>query len=366
MLIIPDFCARFVDVANIHTNPIIRMGISMLMVTCSVTVLAAPTVTSVSGSPTNGAEIVITGSSFGTRSRPGPALYDRVDNQSAYGTVAAGVHVPVGSGYPWGINTFGYNKNVIFSKAFPRHADAPIHYRTTSYRGFLQWPAALGGTQPPSSQSRIYLSFWFRPDSSIDVPGHSSKFMRIWDDNDGVGTRVSWTQMHLTYDPDRTNWGNWGGDSAAWNRLELLVDANKKTVQAWTNGQLQHTATDFGKNPDFSSLGLSASLIGWDPGGTSPPKVDASFGEIYIDTSPARVEICDQPAWTLCKRREFQIAMTWSDSRVTFKLQRGAFPSTAVLYAYVVDSTGAVSAKGFALDGAAPLEPRSPTAVVVE
>ena len=50
----------------------------------------------------------------------------------------------------------------------------------------------------------------------------------------------------------------------------------------------------------------------------SPPHVEVSFGEVYVDTSPARVEICSQTTWGACIDSEIQIATSWSDNEIRF------------------------------------------------
>lgn len=343
-------------------------GIAILLCAVATGTAAAPTIGSVTAGSSS-TEYVVSGTGFGTKSKPGPAVYDKVSNISAYGSIVSGATVPTGSSYPWADNTFNWPDSVKFSSKYPRYGGAPYHFRTSNYRGYLQWPNALGGSHgAPASQRKIYVSFWFRPDASIDGTDHSSKFFRIWDEFNGNGTRVSWTQMHLSYDgysPTLTNWGNWKGGTSTWNRLELWIDADRTFVKTWTNGTLTHNVTDMVKSTAYTDLGLQVARVGWDAGGTNPPEVDSSFGEIYVDTTPARVEVCDKPTWSECTHKELQIAKSWSDTKVAFQLDRGSFPSSTRLYAFIVDGSGSASPTGVALGESEPA-PMPPAGVTVE
>lgn len=354
-------------------NHALTLVLAALAMSAAVPGQAAPSVTQVSGAASPGSEITINGSGFGSKASGAPKVWDTVDNQSPYlssvgGVVSslAGRSVPVGSGYAWGMNTFSYPGAVVFSSANARHSQQKMHYRTSGNHGYLQWPTALGGEAAPSSQTELYVSFWVRPDGSIDGESHSSKLLRIWDDANGEGTRVSWTQMHLTAVTsggyDGTSWSTWGGSSGQWNRVELFVSGPKKVLKGWTNGRVTHNLTDFQKDSAFSGRGLNVGRIGWDAGGTSPPSVDLSFGDIYVDTTQARVELCNQPTWAQCTTREVQPTTAWADNKIVFKAYPGQL-STANLYAYVVDASGAVNANGVALNGVAAKVPNAPSSV---
>jgi hypothetical protein len=332
---------------------------------------AAPSVTQVSGSASAGSQITISGSGFGTKANA-PKVWDTVDNVSAYGAVSslAGKSVPVGPSYVWGTNTFDSPGAVVFSAANPRHSQQKMHYRTSRYVGYLQWPIAMGRESAPSSQNELYVSFWVRPDGSLEGEGHSSKLLRVWDDANGEGTRVSWTQMHLTSvtsgGSEITDWNSWGGTTGQWNRVELFVSGPKGVVKGWTNGRVMHNVTNFQKDGSYSGRGLNVARVGWDIGGATPPSVDLSFGDIYVDTTQARVELCSQPSWSSCMTREVQPTTSWSNNQIVFNAYPGQLSGT--LYAYVVDASGAVNATGVAINGTgapAATVPNAPTSVSV-
>lgn len=351
-----------------------RVAIATALLSCSGALLAAPTISKVSGNAAKDAEITVSGSGFGTKATAAPKVWDTVDNQKSYldaGSITSlvGDAVPVGSNYLYRINSYNDPNSVVFSSTNLRHPFEKLNYRTTNYTGYMQWPNALGGESPPSGQTDLYVSFWIRPDSNLETSDHSSKFMRVWDDAGGTGTRISWTQQQLTavnsQGYDGTSWSGWGGQSGQWNRLELYVSTSGKVIKAWTNGKLLHNITNFQKDSSYSSRGLNVARVGWDPGGNTPPKVNSNFGDIYIDTTQARVEACNQPSWSQCSKREVQPASSWSGSSITFKLMPGQLDLSKPVYIYVVDSSGAVNSTGVALGAAGEIVPAAPTLLSV-
>jgi hypothetical protein len=78
--------------------------------------------------------------------------------------------------------------------------------------------------------------------------------------------------------------------------------------------------------------------------------------DIYISRTQARVEICDAPQWSACRKKELQYPTAWADGRITVRLNKGARSSLAGAYLYVVDSTGAANANGRPLATLAPSE----------
>jgi hypothetical protein len=74
---------------------------------------------------------------------------------------------------------------------------------------------------------------------------------------------------------------------------------------------------------------------------SNSPVVD--FGEIYVDSTVARVEIGDGSTWSTSTHREIQIPNSWSASEVHITLNQGSFADGSTAYLYVIDSRGNVS-----------------------
>ena len=67
--------------------------------------------------------------------------------------------------------------------------------------------------------------------------------------------------------------------------------------------------------------------------------------EIYIDSTRARVEVCNAPTLAASTRCELQLPTAWSDSSITVTLKQGYLPA-GIAYVYVMNAAGGVNAAG--------------------
>ena len=88
-------------------------------------------------------------------------------------------------------------------------------------------------------------------------------------------------------------------------------------------------------------------------------------GELYVDTTMARIELGNAPVFDQCTHREIQIPVSWSNTQATFTANPGTFSSTADTYLFVVDADGKASpgllvTAGGTEDPGPPAEPGQP------
>jgi len=73
--------------------------------------------------------------------------------------------------------------------------------------------------------------------------------------------------------------------------------------------------------------------------------------DVYIDTTRARVEVCDRAAWSqktsLGAHCEIQVPKTWSPTEITFEVNQGAFGNDEPVWIFVVDRDGNVNEQGY-------------------
>lgn len=313
---------------------------------------AQPGIFTIDGTLIDGQIVTITSSglNFGTKLTAAPILVDLIDNQPRYDSLTDGSPVPTDSNSVWSTNT-----NTQYSLSRPNRGARQAHYYGVGGKVIIGWPYALAN----SSQNSLYVSWYYKTDTDPGSEGGSNKFIRIWDDPNGTGTRISWTQMHLTYNISDTtfseSWGDWGGVLNTWNRLELWVDANAGVIKAWTNGALTHNITNFVKTNN--GLGLNIDLVGFDNSTGAYASMNSDIGEIYIDNTLARVEISNSSTWSGSTSSEIQIPTSWNSDSIQIEVNQGGLSTLDGAYLYVMDSNGNVNSNGYKLNITAPKRP---------
>jgi len=70
--------------------------------------------------------------------------------------------------------------------------------------------------------------------------------------------------------------------------------------------------------------------------------------DVYVDTTPARVEMCDTPTWAARTHCEIQPVTAWDPNgqMITTSSNPGSFNIDQAVYVYIVDSNGAVNSNG--------------------
>jgi hypothetical protein len=68
--------------------------------------------------------------------------------------------------------------------------------------------------------------------------------------------------------------------------------------------------------------------------------------EFYMDSTPARVEVCDASTYSASTKCELQIPTAWSDSSVTVQLKQG-YLTSGTAYVYVVNPADSVNTVGY-------------------
>lgn len=206
-----------------------------------------------------------------------------------------------------------------------------------------------------ANNNKLYVSWQYLPSESPAHSGGSNKFIRIWDNHSGDDTRISWTQMHMTYTgSNRASWESWSGTVGQWNHMELWVDGEKGEIIASVNGVVAHKIDNFKKIDQ--GLGLNIGLLGFDPNKAENYKdMLTVIDNLYASTTRARVIISDKPNWKDARRYgEVQILQEWGPSKIIFKLDAGELGLDKLQYLYVVDKNGEANANGFKLCAGCP------------
>lgn len=305
--------------------------------------LAAPSIASVSGTFSQDQTLAISGSSFGTKSKATPVLWDTVDNIPSYNTLADGAVIPVGGTNPWPSpygNSSGTNA-VNYNKSDPQRGVSTAQYKASNKSG-----AYLDGlTWPKTNQT--YVSWWWKTNTDVSGGNHSSKFLRMSDSNDETGKTSSWTQMQFIIwsnpNYNANDWPSWNGNPNKWNFLESWFDSVKQSYVIRVNGQTLDSGTWSGSAIQFNELWK----IGFDGGGNSPPAITWWMDNIYVDDTLSRVMVGNASAWSACTQFEMQFPVAWSGSSIQVRANVGGLSPNQQAFLYVVDSTGAVNSNGY-------------------
>tara|TARA_R100000322_G_scaffold162177_1_gene124651 strand:- start:431 stop:1393 length:963 start_codon:yes stop_codon:yes gene_type:complete len=316
-------------------------------------VSAAPSIDAIEGSLLPGSSVKITGSGFSSELRK----IDLKDESDSYSLLTLGKTLSVaGTDNLWVTEGSPWAKPLL-----------PVPVDDESRGGFVYQGQGKAynqyiGPLKDADTKTLYVSWLYKPSES---PGHSqgsNKFIRVWDDHSGEGTRISWTGMHMIYSDvtgeTRPTWGGWSGKVGEWNRMEIWVDGVGGEIIASINGVAVHNVDDFVKVPN--GIGLNIKLLGFDPSVATPyANMITQIDDLYVSTTRARVLLSDEPAWADAKiTGDTLIPSSWTDSEVTLKLSTGERALIEKKYLYVVDKDGVANSEGYELCGSCPKPPQ--------
>ncbi len=306
-----------------------------------------------------------------------PLLWDNAEDTYG-GAPSDGASVPVGGGLPFAGNTGdGIEFATTDSRGMRGMSDA--HYIGF---GANQTGNVLNGHDyNPDGAGHGYQEFyvtWYVRVDTASAADASAKLIRLWaGDHGGRTYRMSWTTMHLTYSyvedvgtpsdpwatvshpllPDGPDWGTWIGESelSQWHRLEVYFrastspDSGDGRILCTTDGRTDHdvhlsTWVSVGGNDPLNRpyrLGLDPSV----PIGS----YIVEFDDVYIDSTPARVEICDCPRWSERSGAYCEIqppTTIWQEDTIHVTVNQGSFNPRESAWLYVVRPDQSVNEDG--------------------
>lgn len=311
-----------------------------------------PIVNSISGSVSNDQILTIFGSNFGIKAQAAPVMWDTVDNQPAYANLSDGQVIPTGNAYPWEDNG-RYGNDTMYTTSRPQRGFRSAHYYFP-VKGMLTGHD-LGGAEV----DKFYATWWIKPSHDISHgPGGSAstKLIRVWEDGSGGdNARLSWTGEQFGFSPgygqpSYGGWPGWRGQSNQWNRVEIYIDSTNNIYQPTTNGELIYNPTTWQSVPGHPLNKIW--VIGLDPSYPEnlDPNMMVDFGEIYVDTTPSRVEICTGSSWSNRGHCEIQIPQSWSNSNTQVKINQGTLSNGQAAYLYLVNSNNQANSAGYSIN----------------
>lgn len=292
-------------------------------------------------------QILIQGSGFGSTN---PMLFwDDVDSAYIADQATPGMQVPTSANHKWAADSRTWGSRFTYAQDAETLTGKPgAYYAGSGHQNYLGSP---NHAKVPSLVHKIYVSWWYKPGMSPRAEGGSNKFVRIWDDGNGLGTRISWTQMHLTCE-NTVSWRDWDGKVGEWNRHEIWVDLSQQQVRTWVNGVAGHNA-NCPKTTAYPDKLLYVGLVGFDHGSEAYRSMTTAIDDIYVGASPARVEISEAATWSPTAKRQLLPVVSWSNNQIRVATHSGPLRLGSSSYIYVFDAQGNTHAEGIKINCAA-------------
>ena len=325
--------------------------------------LAAPAITSVSGTINEAQTVTITGSGFGVKSPAKPYFWAPMEgsaNPSSLGIVTA-----------WGgMNDMAYAAGCGPAGGGCLQGDAgnKIWTAKVNATGDFSWAA-------PGQKAYLYrkLKTTFSVFSPVAI---NWKSWRVWGTILETGATTSimdgvWNgsfAMDHTVESGDSLWpidGPCGfGTVGQWNTNEILLRSNTNAVGKGDGFFLYRTnGANCGEVP-YESYNGTRYLKLWDASQTvklqefyavhgvkanhtMAPTDRYSADDVYLDTTWSRVMIGNASTLASSTQIEIQIPTAWSSNSLTISSYPGQFNSGQTAYLYVIDSNNDVNANGY-------------------
>lgn len=308
-----------------------------------------PHVTTLDGIVGDDQSVTITGIDFGVKSPAAPYRWDDFDHGEL------------------GTKVIGWQTAAPASKQ-PQYSIAKV--RVPSHQSVFQdytdgnYLCALLIYPLPVFQKMYITGWWYN-----EVGGAPSTNLKILNFTGGTGyehvalpqTRTDMYPVnpsgHLyaaTSANNVTHNYDLGGNphSGEWMRLERYVDVGtpgQSNGTTWIKRNLLNWASL--TNVPLYSVGDAYTMLlithFFDTTGDPVPWMRSYWDELYIDITPARVELGNASTWDACTVREIQIPSAWDQSNITFTVNQGSLTLGQFAYVYVVNANEEHNTDGF-------------------
>ena len=334
----------------------------------------------------SGSTKTIYGAGFGAKVTPQPFMWDDLD-WPAYAGLSDGDPPPTRAGSyghpqdddaPWAKMDGSSHSGSIRYETSPedlRVTGRPL-YSITQGRGAIREISFL-------HQDYLFLDYWFYSESARSFPigddglpdgSWQSKLIRLWPDPNKLYGHNSIYPGRVSYDPGPTHddkirvWSPLYPEDGQWTHITVWIDGSNGMSEgnshgifkAWADNQLIFDVDDMGWLTGGEAGGAGAytflALVGLDPvERTDHIGKKNLMGDIYLDTTQARVMIGDASTWDAVSHFEMQIPQEWSNDSITVAANLGSFSSSDQLWLYVFNEDGVYNNNGYLIDSDTPL-----------
>lgn len=316
----------------------------------------AASVSSVTGTLSQGSEITIAGSGFGT----GPTtqlIWDDFEGGADGTTIPASPEVGT-----WNRNnTTGDTR---YSNTQKHSGSLAMRATHSSAEAWQQFNVTF------SDSTYLYASFWFWYDAPLATESGQMKLCQVHgypgtgDFAPGVmlgGFSGTWFASYISYEDNTSdhqqNWyadypGEWdiNGDHPptrqTWHHFEFIgkqstPNTANGSIDARINGTSVYTQNNVMTRKNSGSYW---NLIEFCVGMTNfTSNNDTYLDDVYVNNTWARVEIGDNATYGNCTRRDIMPTTAWSATSITADFNAGGLADDTTAYLFVVDADGVAS-----------------------
>lgn len=188
-------------------------------------------------------------------------------------------------------------------------------------------------------------------DGEVQFWRPGTKYMRVWDhrNSEGIRASLSGTDYFLSHHPDRDKssnkvWDEKNVHSGKWHHFELKLDMKEGTMETWFNGRHGGVA-EFDPSAGYEGqYSPTVSLIG--NNSTQEDFQKAWLSDIYIDKSPMRVILANEPKASELEHYELQRPKKWNGNEIRVSINLGELSTEDNLYLYVYGEDGEINPDG--------------------
>jgi hypothetical protein len=263
------------------------------------------------------------------------------------------------------------NESIVFNNTNPKMSSG-LH-ASAIFDDNAFWGLDLSIDYPNfTSGNELYISFYYRFRNQSASFGRQTKAWIAWPPTGG--DKAYWTnsfgtcqegdywRIHRTEDAEETALSpglSATGIDNEWVRFESYLKQSSPGVAngAWHQVVYRPSLGTPVKHQialdNYKLREMTDEWVEWTFGGayydmcdpTNTATIDVD--DFYMDSTRARVEVCDSPTWASRTRCELQLPTAWSDASITATFKKGYLPSSTTAYVYVINAAGNVNAAGF-------------------
>ncbi len=348
-----------------------QIGLSLIFLIASFCSIAD--IDTTSGAYTNGSTVVINGSGFGSHQ----LNTDFLDNKD--GLLSTGAPGEELASHPRWDGAGGGVRSPLYIHQSDEQSRVSGQNVLRGYvhanEGPYNAPLVYSFASPVEPQTWIYFTYWAKMDSNssegqwkmwrlsnIDTVSdhkgelaffnwHNAKQLRFTNSQDSLTANTGY--MKDSRNVDFPNHGH-----GLWTRIEVAINTSDIGQQNGTVEFYRHSRESSNAPvqpeidiyngwdlPNIKTYGSSSDfyqyLVFQNYLGNGHPEGYVYMDDVYVQTgTKKRVEICESSNWTQCGHREIQYPLSWSDNRITFELNSGAFLSNTSVYVHVINDNG--------------------------